>query len=209
MFDFDGDGIKNGSGWVSPDDGFLVFDRNGDGLINDGGELFGSNTVKYDGSGLCADGYEALAQEDTNGDGLVNHLDDNWLNLKVWRDVNQNGQTDDGELFTLAELGITGFEVGSSGGNINLANGNTLQGQGVYYDVDGREHALSDVWFGQSDFYTEYPDEEIPEHLAALPGMNGSGQARPLLQACARSECLNILGRRIYCYAFYFSGVML
>lgn len=62
MFDSDGDGVKNRTGWISPDDGFLVFDRNGDGLINDGGELFGNNTLKYDGSGFCADGYMNVRQ---------------------------------------------------------------------------------------------------------------------------------------------------
>lgn len=56
MFDFDGDGNKNITGWINADDGFFVYDRNGDDIINNGGELFGEHTLKYDGSGeLCAD----------------------------------------------------------------------------------------------------------------------------------------------------------
>ena len=88
VFDHDGDGHKQGTGWLHGDDGWLVYDRNGDGQINNGRELFGDNTLKYDGSGKCADAFEALAQEDTNGDGVVNHLDANWASLKVWRDFN-------------------------------------------------------------------------------------------------------------------------
>ena len=54
LFDHDNDGIKTTTGWIKGDDGLLVFDRNGDGLINNGGELFGDNTQKYDGSGLAS-----------------------------------------------------------------------------------------------------------------------------------------------------------
>ena len=66
----------------------IVPDRNGDGQINNGRELFGDNTLKYDGSGKCADAFEALAQEDTNGDGVAKHLDANRASLKVRRDLN-------------------------------------------------------------------------------------------------------------------------
>lgn len=41
LFDHDGDGVKSGTGWIKPDDGFLVLDRNGNGTIDDGTELFG------------------------------------------------------------------------------------------------------------------------------------------------------------------------
>ncbi len=41
LFDHEGDGIRNGSGWIKPDDGLLVWDRNGNGVIDDGAELFG------------------------------------------------------------------------------------------------------------------------------------------------------------------------
>ena len=81
FFDFNGDGRQSLTGWVGKDDGLLVFDRNGDGIINDGSELFGNNTARYNGLGKCIHGFEALAQEDSNGDGLVNHLDDNWQHL--------------------------------------------------------------------------------------------------------------------------------
>ena len=49
MFDLDADGIANGTGWVKSDDGILVLDRNGDGMINDGRELFGDSVILADG----------------------------------------------------------------------------------------------------------------------------------------------------------------
>nr|WP_246432181.1 hypothetical protein [Xanthomonas theicola] len=59
MFDHDGDGVRSGSGWVSADDGLLVMDRNGNGVIDNGGELFGADTMLSNG-GKAASGFDAL-----------------------------------------------------------------------------------------------------------------------------------------------------
>ncbi len=61
MFDLDGDRVKNRTGWAKADDGLLALDRNGDGIINNGRELFGNCTVKYGGSGNCAEKSIVLA----------------------------------------------------------------------------------------------------------------------------------------------------
>jgi hypothetical protein len=75
LFDHDGDGTANATGWVKPDDGYLVFDRNENGLIDNGTELFGDSTPLLDGNGevtgTATDGFAALAAEDTNNDGIV------------------------------------------------------------------------------------------------------------------------------------------
>ncbi len=63
-FDHDVNGIKEGTGWVLPDDGLLVLDRNGNGVIDDGTELFGDHTPLA-GSGFAVDGFAAIAQEDS------------------------------------------------------------------------------------------------------------------------------------------------
>ena len=99
--------------WVNSDDGFLVFDKNNDGLISNGGELFGDDYVKEDGS-KAVDGFDALSDLDTNGDGVIDTNDIDFSSLKVWRDLNQDGITDEGELFTLTELGISSFDLGFS-----------------------------------------------------------------------------------------------
>ncbi len=106
-FDHDGDGVKENSGWVSSTDGLLVRDINNDGLITSGSELFGDNTALSSGSSPAADGYDALADLDSNHDNVINSLDDKFSELKVWIDADQDGITDSGELKSLAELGIT------------------------------------------------------------------------------------------------------
>ncbi|QTX27370.1 bacteriocin [Xylella fastidiosa] len=64
LFDHDGDGIKHASGWVKPDDGFLVLDRNGNGRIDDGSELFGADTILANGH-KATSGFEALRSKPT------------------------------------------------------------------------------------------------------------------------------------------------
>ena len=43
--EYKNDGIRTATGWINKDDGLLVYDRNGDGVVNNGGELFGDNTL--------------------------------------------------------------------------------------------------------------------------------------------------------------------
>ena len=100
LFDHDGDGTKNGTGWIKADDGFLVLDRNNNGTIDSGQELFGDSTPLAGGE-AAADGFAALAQEDTNADGVVNNLDTRWSQLRVWQDLNQDGISQAGELLTM------------------------------------------------------------------------------------------------------------
>ncbi|MDO9012817.1 MAG: hypothetical protein Q7U78_13590, partial [Gallionella sp.] len=103
-------GIKSGTGWIAPSDGFLALDRNGNGTIDNGSELFGNSTSLVAG-GTAADGFSALAQEDKNADGVVNAQDANFANLRVWQDLNQDGVSQAGELKTLTELGIANIKV--------------------------------------------------------------------------------------------------
>jgi hypothetical protein len=59
-FDLDANGFAELTRWINGSDGLLVMDRNGNGLIDDGSELFGDHTVKSDGS-LAAGGFDSLA----------------------------------------------------------------------------------------------------------------------------------------------------
>lgn len=138
LFDHDGDGIKIGTGWIKGDDGFLVLDRDGNQSIDDGTELFGDATPLSIG-GKAADGFAALAQEDTNGDGIVSSSDENYSKLRVWQDWNQDGLSQAGELKTLAELDIVGINVAKSENSQVLANGNEIADLGTFTRSDGSE----------------------------------------------------------------------
>lgn len=100
-FDMNGDGGSDDTGWIGKGDGFLVIDRNNDGLINDVSELsFGAEKAN------ATSDLDALATLDNNGDKVIDAKDARFGELKIWVDADLDGVTDAGELKTLAELGI-------------------------------------------------------------------------------------------------------
>ena len=104
-FDHNADGIQTTSGWIKADDGLLVRDINGNGSIDTGRELFGDNTRLANGQ-TAAQGFAALKDLDSNNDGKIDANDTAFGELKVWRDLNQDGISQTGELFTLADAGM-------------------------------------------------------------------------------------------------------
>jgi len=74
-FDHDSNGFAERSGWINPYDGFLVMDRNGNGFIDDGKELFGNETILSNGI-KAANGFEALDELDGNHGVLGDELFD-------------------------------------------------------------------------------------------------------------------------------------
>ena len=144
-FDLFATGTQVATGWTDPGDGFLVLDRNHDGLINDGTELFGDSTFLANGK-KANDGYQALADMDSNHDGFISNTDINFADLKVWTDTNSNGITDAGELLTLQDLGVVSLDVNATPTSTK-DNGNTLGLVSNYQTNDGNTHTLADVWF--------------------------------------------------------------
>lgn len=74
----------------------MALDRNGNGSIDNGGELFGDQVILKDGS-KSESGFEALAELDDNGDGIIDNKDSAFANLRVWIDANHNGKSDSNE----------------------------------------------------------------------------------------------------------------
>jgi hypothetical protein len=201
LFDHDGDGNKAATGWIKPDDGFLVLDRNGNGTIDDGTELFGDSTPLNDGSGNAEDGFSALAQEDTNGDGVVDANDDNFANFRVWQDLNSDGISQEGELKTLDEAGVVAINVAKTENSQPLANGNLLADIGSYVRSDGTSSdvgsvsaELGDIDLAENTFISQFTDTiPLTPEAEALPDMNGSGQVRNLREAVSLSPSLAAL----------------
>ena len=124
LFDHNADGLKTGSQWAKSDDGILVRDLNGNGTIDSGRELFGDQTVFTSGPRMgqtAAHGFEALRalDADANGvaDGVFNAADLAYAELRVWRDLNQDGVSQSNELLGLAESGVTAINLVR---NVNL-----------------------------------------------------------------------------------------
>ncbi|MET0310721.1 MAG: calcium-binding protein, partial [Burkholderiaceae bacterium] len=174
LFDHDANGIRTGTQWVRPDDGLLVRDRDGNGTIDSGRELFGDQTVLASGQ-RAVDGFEALGEMDANGDGVVNAIDAGFEQLRVWRDLNQDGRSQAGELQSLAGLGITGVRLGGTFVR------EVTQEDGTAAEVEGE---VRNVNFEQRPFWREF-DDAIPvsAEAGALPDMGGSGLVRDLREA--------------------------
>ena len=145
VFDLNADGKPVQTGWVGPKDGLLVLDRNQDGVINDGSELFGTSTNLQNGS-KAIDGYQALSELDSNQDGVVNNQDAAFSELGVWVDSNSDGLTGSFEVKSLSELGITQLNLTTNTAR-DSNQGNLIGLTSTYQTLDGSLHSAADVWF--------------------------------------------------------------
>jgi hypothetical protein len=114
-FDVDDDGFKEATSWAAADDGFLVIDLNEDGARGSGdNQIDQTKELVFTLWGEAGDtDLQALRRVfDDNNDAILNDQDDVWDELRVWKDSNQNGESDDGELRSLAQWGITQINLG-------------------------------------------------------------------------------------------------
>lgn len=181
LFDTNGDGLKTATGWVNADDALLVMDRNGNGTIDNGGELFGDQTIV---NGVKAtDGFSALRTEDTNNNGRFDANDTNFTNVRIWQDNNQDGISQSSELKTLIEAGISSINL-SAEENIVANNTNTQTHNGMYTKTDGSTGAVANLVFTQESFYRTFTDSiPLADAAKGLPQMQGSGMVRDLREA--------------------------
>ena len=93
-FDVNADGVRDHVQWVrrGGDEGFLALDRSGNGLVDDGAELFGVGTPLVLEGRNAPNGFVGLAQYDSrqlggNDDGLITEADAIWPQLRIWVDL--------------------------------------------------------------------------------------------------------------------------
>jgi hypothetical protein len=139
-FDLNGNGTRDRLGWTraNSDDAWLALDRNENGNIDNGSELFGDFTAQP--VGPNKNGFLALAEFDKaanggNGDGVINSEDTVFDRLRLWQDSNHNGVVDAGELRTLASLNIKELEVDFKESKRTDAFGNEFRYRGKVKDT--------------------------------------------------------------------------
>ncbi|QID18144.1 hypothetical protein G3580_11150 [Nitrogeniibacter mangrovi] len=190
LFDHDGDGVRRGTGWVKSDDGLLVLDKDGNGSIDSGAELFGIDYVKSDAT-RATDGFDALRDLDSNGDGIFNASDARFADMQVWRDLDQDGVSDDGELISLTDAGIASIDLNATAGLKNLAGGNQQTASATFTRTDNTTGTVANLNLDTSNFYREFGDTiAVSETAQALPNMMGSGNVRDLREAATQSSRL-------------------
>ena len=217
-FDYDNDGVLTQTGWVGNGDALLVLDRNTNGNIDNGTELFGDYTpitrTNADGSTTTTyapNGFAALASLDSNNDGIIDANDPAFAQLKLWRDTNQNGTTNMGELITLQEAGIVSLNLANVLKNQATGNGNTLTREGSFTKLvttldsaTGQTttqtvtQTMGEYNLAINTFDTQFKENiTISDTVKTLPNMHactgmflssGSGNVRELQQAANDDE---------------------
>lgn len=130
LFDLDADGKKEEISELSAGSGYLALDKNGDGKINDGSELFGTKS---------GDGFGDLAAYDSDGNGWIDENDDVFSKLKVWtKDENGNDllldlkKADVGAIY----LGKASTQFSLNSMKDNHTNG-AIRSTGIYLKENG------------------------------------------------------------------------
>ena len=192
-FDLDNNGFAEATGWVQKDDALLAYDRNGNGKIDNGGELFGNYTLSdnyYSHTSGNTNGFNALKEFDTNNDGIIDKNDKDFDKLLLWQDKNSNAVTDEGELIKLSDkvksidLNYKEILTDNNGNSIRQTSDATLN--------DGTKVKADDVWFKVSLNKTKeiIDQDKILLETQALPQVIASGNLNSLRVAASKNETL-------------------
>lgn len=185
-FDMDRDGVKDRTGWVSADDGMLVLDRNGNGIIDDSSEI----SFAQDDEAAISD-LEGLRAWDSNLDGLLSTQDQGYANFKVWKDANQNGISEASELLCLADLGIDQINL-----TLNLTGQDLVEDQNVVYansEFLGPNSITGIVGDVSLAFTPSKIDVEEPQ-VAPPIVLDLDGDGAPLVELAASSTLFDMTG---------------
>ena len=185
-YDLDNNGFAEKTGWIDAKSGILVLDRDGNGKIEAGKELFGDRTILDDGK-TASSGFAALAALDSNHDGVIDAKDAKFSELRIWIDKDGNGVSTPDELLTLEEAGIKSLNLSNEFVGKVDENGNTIARVGSFTRTDGTTADMKEFFLRRDTADVQMTDSvEVPEDIMNLPEIHPMGNTYSLRQAMAR-----------------------
>ena len=143
-FDLDNNGTKEQISKLKANSGFLALDKNSDGIINQGSELFGTQS---------GNGFGELSQYDLDHNGWIDENDTIFDKLQVWF---HNEETKDKELVALGEAGVGAIFLGSAQSDFTYkSDANKVLGElkssGIFLKEDGSVGNIAQIDLAQRD----------------------------------------------------------
>lgn len=170
-FDLDGNGFREKLNWTTKD-GLLVLDLNGNGIIDNGSELFSDYMLLTNGN-RAKNGFEALAQYDTNGDGI----------------------SAKGELKKLTELGIVSISLNAQSKKVETQTEARIDQSATFEYEDGRTAEIGELWV--SGNYYDTKENEVVSGFEQIPNIQNIGNIHSLRVALAKDPSLQVLMDKI------------
>ncbi|WP_228677562.1 hypothetical protein [Marinobacter lipolyticus] len=168
-FDLNSDGTTTPFATLGAGSGYLVLDRNGNGKVDDGSELFGPQSGQ---------GFAELARFDDDGNRWIDANDDIFSSLKVWVQAAEGEQ----DLRTLEEVGVKALYVDSVGGSFTLTNSQgvalgQIKGSGIYLTTGGEVRTLEELDLAEQEVDESEGGHPLSETvLSSNPGSNPRGR---------------------------------
>jgi len=195
FFDLDNNGFAEKTSWVSAKEGLLAYDKNGDGIINGGNELFGDRTLMKDGKTLASSGFVALAEYDDNKDGKIDSNDVIYALLRIWQDSDGDGIASAGELRRLVDLGIVSIGLSYSNTGVTDSANNIQVRAGTFTLTDGSSRAVGEYLLNRNPVHSvDSSPIEISDSVALLPNVQGAGNVGSLHKAIMRDKSGSLRG---------------
>ena len=189
-FDLNADGYAERINWTDKDS-ILALDVNKNGYIDNGREVFGDYHIINETGERAKNGFEALKQYDTNKDGVIDASDSIYNDLLLWKDKNNNGISDAGELTKLSSSGISAIKLDYENSNLGTGTealiGNTSEV--VYADEKKENSSIGELWVASDLFDTiEEVITGYDELVEGLPNVRNYGKVSSLYNAIKTDE---------------------
>ena len=195
FFDLDNNGFAEKTSWVGAKEGLLAYDKNGDGIINGGNELFGDRTLMKDGKTLASSGFAALAEYDDNKDGKIDSNDVIYALLRIWQDSDGDGIASAGELRRLVDLGIVSIGLSYSNTGVTDSANNIQVRTGTFTLTDGSSRAVGEYLLNRNPVHSvDSSPIEISDDVALLPNVQGAGNVGSLHKAIMQDKSGSLRG---------------